>query len=68
MLRPGGTASLYYARRVKNMTDKKESDKTQEKHRIKDVFKDKKKPPKKLGHGLNDKRPHFKSFKSPGVK
>lgn len=30
--------------------------------------KEKPKPPKRLGHGLSDKRPHFKSFKSPGVK
>lgn len=37
-------------------------------HSIKDVFKDKKRAPKKLGRSLSDKRPHFKSFKSPGVK
>lgn len=37
-------------------------------HKIKDLFKEKTRPPKKLGHGMSDKRPHFKSFKSPGVK
>lgn len=30
--------------------------------------KEKPRPPRKMGHGLPDKRPHFKSFKSPGVK
>lgn len=37
-------------------------------HMIKDLFKEKPRPPRKMGHGLSDKRPHFKSFKSPGVK
>lgn len=37
-------------------------------HKIKDLFKEKPRSPRKLGHGLADKRPHFKSFKSPGVK
>lgn len=37
-------------------------------HIRKDLFKEKTRPPKRLGHGLRDKRPHFKSFKSPGVK
>lgn len=50
------------------MEKKNREDKPKEDHGIKGVFKGKKKPPKKLGHGLKDKRPHFKSFKSPGVK
>lgn len=29
---------------------------------------EKPRPPKRMGHALRDKRPHFKSFKSPGVK
>lgn len=37
-------------------------------HKIKDLFKGKTRPPMKLGHELPSKRPHFKSFKSPGVK
>lgn len=37
-------------------------------HKLKDIFKEKPRPPKKMGHGLSDKRPHYKSFKSPGVK
>lgn len=48
--------------------EKEEKEKPQEEHGIKDIFKEKKKPPKKLGHSLKDKRPHFKSYKSPGVK
>lgn len=51
---------------------REEKDKPQEevtpKHGIKDVFRGKKRPPRKLGRRLKDKRPHFKSFKSPGVK
>lgn len=35
---------------------------------VKDVLKEKPKPPRRMGHALPDKRPHFKSFKSPGVK
>lgn len=34
----------------------------------KEISKEKPRPPKKMGHALPDKRPHFKSFKSPGVK
>ncbi len=37
-------------------------------HKIKDLFREKIRPPKKMGHSMPDKRPHFKSFKSPGVK
>lgn len=50
------------------MEIKNQKDKQQEVHGIKDLFKGKKKPPKKIGKGLSDKRPHYKSFKSPGVK
>ena len=54
------------------MENKKESDKLQDKpqerHGVKETFNGKKRPPRKLGHSLSDKRPHFKSFKSPGVK
>lgn len=54
------------------MVNEKDKDKAREEmlpqHGIKDIFKGKKRPPKKLGRGRNDKRPHFKSFKSPGVK
>lgn len=35
---------------------------------VKDLFKEKTRPPKRLGHGISDKRPRFKSFKSPGIK
>jgi hypothetical protein len=38
------------------------------KHALKDFARSKEKFPKKLGHKLSDKRPHFKTFKSPGVK
>jgi hypothetical protein len=38
------------------------------KHAIQDFIRGKEKLPKKLGHKLSDKRPHFKTFKSPGVK
>lgn len=39
-------------------------------HKLAEFIKEKEKnrPPKKMGHGLSDKRPHFKSFKSPGIK
>lgn len=50
------------------METKDQKDKQQEVHGIKDVFKGYKRPPKKMGKGLRDKRPHYKSFKSPGVK
>lgn len=40
----------------------------QDEHGIQDIFKKKKKNPKEIGHKLKDKRPHFKSFKSPGEK
>ncbi len=50
------------------MENDKKKDKPQQGHGIKDIFKGKKRPPKKTGHGSKDKRPHFKSFKSPGVK
>lgn len=38
------------------------------KHGMQDFLKSGPKAPRKLGHGLIDKRPHFKSFRSPGVK
>lgn len=50
------------------MEEKDKKSGISEEHKIKDVFKEEKRPPKKLGHGFSDKRPHFKSFKSPGVK
>lgn len=37
------------------------------KHAIRDFVRAKDKSPKKLGYKLSDKRPHFKSFKSPGI-
>lgn len=49
------------------MTEEQKKENVPE-HMIKDLFKEKPKPPKKMGHGLSDKRPHYKSFKSPGVK
>ncbi len=49
---------------MKDDINKKEAPK----HAIQDFIKGKEKTPKKLGHKLSDKRPHFKSFKSPGVK
>jgi len=46
----------------------KKKDKSEQDHGIKDKLQTKKRPPKKTGHESSDKRPHFKSFKSPGVK
>jgi len=48
--------------------DIKDRDKTKQEHRINDIFKNKKRPPRNLGHSLKSKRLHFKSFKSPGTK
>ena len=47
--------------------DMKEEENKKECH-IKDIFPEQPKPPKKVGHSMMDKRPHFKSFKSPGAK
>ncbi len=46
---------------------KKETKKPSPSH-IQDIFPAKKRGPKLLGHKERDKRPHFKSFKSPGEK
>lgn len=37
-------------------------------HKIEEYVRSKNKPPRTIGHNLSDKRPHFKTFKSPGVR